>query len=207
MIYLLLVVACTKRNPEVCCETADECAEIQTDTVVSCAVGVCVEHECVDRGVCDGNEDCQLPETCVDGMCAPPPAPPDAALKPAFDVVYPSEWRSSINDVFTFSIVFINTDVSPLSMSTLQVRELADDHPTGFVRIVTTPSSANIPPGSAGGLISETANQAFLDSGLVSEPRVDAESAYATIETVDAPEGTYDIAVDAVLVLLDHIRE
>jgi hypothetical protein len=198
VLVFLLLLGCSKRNQEVCCETADECVEIGTKEVVACRVGVCVEHECVERGACDGNEDCELPETCMDGTCMSPP-PPDAALKPAFDVVYPSEFRSSVNDPVMFSMVFVNTDVSPLSMTTLQVRQLTDDHPTAFVRIVTTPSSANIAPGFAGGSVDSVAATFFFDSGLVTEPRTDPNSIYATIEFVDAPNGLYDIAVDAVL--------
>lgn len=198
-ITVLLLWACSKRNESVCCETADECAAIATNEVVACDVGVCVGHECVDPGPCDGNEDCELPQTCVAGVCESPPPPPDAPMKPAFDVVYPSEWRASVNDQIIFSMMFVNTDVRPLSMTTLQVRELADDHPTAFVRIVTTPSSASLPPGFAGGKLVPIAVPLFIDSGLVPEPRTDQDSEYATIEFVDAPQGTYDIAVDAML--------
>jgi hypothetical protein len=141
----------------------------------------------------------------MDGTCMSPPPPPDAALKPAFDVVYPSEFRSSVNDPVMFSMMFVNTDVSPLSMTTLQVRQLTDDHPTAFVRIVTTPSSANIAPGFAGGSVDSFAATFFFDSELVTEPRTDQTSIYANIEFVDAPDGLYDITFDAVLALPSQI--
>lgn len=194
------MVGCTKRNQEVCCETADECAAIQTDTVVSCTVGVCVDHECVDRGVCDGNEDCELPETCVAGLCSPPTTPPDAPLKPAFDIVYPNVWRFSVTgQPFPMDLVVVNADVSPLSMTTLQVKSVSDDHPTAFVRFVAAPSSAAIAPGEAGGAISPNASPIL--SPLIPEPRVDTQADYIQFEIVDAPDGTYDIAADAELAL------
>lgn len=201
-IFLLSVVAaCSKRNQEVCCETADECAAIGTQEVVACSVGVCVEHECVDIGSCDGDEDCELPETCVQSECTPPPPPPDAALNPAFDVAYGGEWNSSINAEIPFSIVIINTDVRPLSMATLEVRQLNDDHPTAFIRFRATPSTASIPPGFAGGAINGDDQQELFDSGLITEEPTDTKSAYLTIEPVDAPDGIYDIAIDAKLAL------
>ena len=203
IILLVAIAACSKRNPEVCCETADECAVIGTQEVVACDVGACVAHECVDLGPCDGNEDCQSPETCVVGICTAPSAPPDAAMKPAFDVAYPNEWRFSVVDPVPLSIMFINTntDEVPLSMSTLKVKSLEDDHPIAFVRIVTTPSAALIGPGLAGGKVSLVANPIFFGSGLVTEARTDESSSYGTIEIQDAPQGTYDILVTAVLQL------
>ncbi len=199
IVVLIFFMGCSKRNQEVCCETADECAAISTKEVVACEIGVCVGHECVDIGACDGNEDCEAPDTCVDETCTAPPAPPDAALKPAFDVAYGKEWCFSVAGPVGLSIVFINTDVSPLSMTTIQVRSLDDDHPTAFVRIETTPSSTEIPPGFAGGKLSPVDEAVLVDTGIVTEPRIDTEINYGSIELVDAPVGTYDIVVDAVL--------
>lgn len=175
-----------------------ECAAIGTNEVVACEVGVCVQHSCVDRGPCDGNEDCESPEVCVEGTCS---GPPDAALTPAFDAAYPNVWEFSVNDPIPFDLMIVNRGVSPLSMSTLQVRSLSDDHPTAFVRLTTTPSQADIQPSFAGGLISPIAEPVMIDSGLVTEQRTDTNSSYVTIDFVDAPDGTYDINVDAVLAL------
>ncbi len=83
-------------------------------------------------------------------------------------------------------------------MATLQVRQLTDDHPTALVRIVTTPSPADIAPGFAGGRVITDAEPIYFDSGLVSEPRTDQNSNYAQIEFIDAPQGSYDITLDAV---------
>ncbi|MBA2539528.1 MAG: hypothetical protein H0V17_07835 [Deltaproteobacteria bacterium] len=199
ILLVVLVCSCTKRNQEVCCETADECAAIETDQVVACKVGVCVEHECVNPGPCDGIEDCDASDTCVDGMCTPPPIPPDAPLVAAFDVAYPNVWRFSVAGPVGISVMFINTSVNPFSTSTLEVRELSDDHPTAFIRLTASPSLVNIPPGFAGGKIAPIAEPFLTDSGLVSEPRTDTDSSYVGMELVDAPSGTYDIAVGAVL--------
>ena len=73
---VLWIAACTKRNESVCCETEQECAEIGTSEIVTCSVGVCVEHHCVDNGTCDGDEDCSG-AACTDGICV---APVDAAV-------------------------------------------------------------------------------------------------------------------------------
>jgi hypothetical protein len=202
LVFLVLVSACTKRNQEVCCETAQECAAINTTEVVVCSVGVCVDHTCVDPGPCDGNEDCVSPATCVDGTCQTP-LPPDAALVPAFDVAYPNEWRFTVGSgqPIVLDLMFMNRGVSPLSMSTLNVRSLSDDHPIAFVRVVTTSSSADIPPGSAGGRILPIAEPIMIGSGLVPEPRTDTTSSYATVEFIDEPTGTYDITVDVLLTL------
>jgi hypothetical protein len=200
ILILVAVSACSKRNQAVCCETADECAAIGTSEVVACQIGVCVEHECIERGPCDGNEDCELPQTCVSSECTSPPAPPDAPLKPAFDIVYPNVWRFSVTiQPFPLDLIIVNTDVSPLSMTTLQVKSVADDHPTAFLRFVAAPSSADITPGFAGGKI--IPNGVPILSGLIPEPRMDTESIYVQFEIVDAPKGTYDIKADAMLAL------
>lgn len=204
ILLLLVISGCSKRNQEVCCETADECAAINTSEVVACRVGVCVEHECIDRGPCDGNEDCVSPETCVEGECSPPPLPPDAALKPAFDVVYPNVWRFNVTgQPFPLDLIVVNTGVSPLFMTTLQVKSLNDDHPTAFVRLTAFPTSASppIPPGQAGGKILPNAESILLTPELLPELRTDTESIYAEFEIVDPPTGAYDIEASAILAL------
>ena len=199
ILTLLLLVACTKRNPEVCCETAEECAAINTTEIVACGIGVCVDHTCVDLGRCDGAEDCSNPETCIDGLCTPPAVPPDAPPVPAFDIAYPKEWRISVAEPIGGFVLFVNAGVTPISMSTLQLRSVADDHPTAFVRITPTSSAAMILPGVAGGNLTPLAEDVLVDTGIVTETRTDVGASYLSIELVDAPEGTYDIAVDVVL--------
>jgi hypothetical protein len=128
--------------------------------------------------------------------------PPDAALIPAFDAVFPNVWQFSVSGApVPLDLMIVNRGVSPLSMSTLQVKSLSDDHPLAFARITTKPSSASIAPGFAGGLISPIAEPVIVGSGLVTEPRTDTMSEYASIEFVDAPDGTYDLTIDAVLSL------
>lgn len=204
LLTLVLLAGCgTRRNPAVCCETTDECAQIGTAEIVSCEVGVCVAHSCVDLGACDGIEDCtESGQSCIDGRCTFT-LPPDAARVAAYDVAYPNVWRRSITDAHPLSLLFVNRGVSPLSMSTLQVRSLADDHPTAFVRVTVpaTPSTAMILPGQAGGLVTPLAEDLLIGMGIVPEQRVDQETSYADVQILDAPSGTYDIGVDVVFAL------
>ncbi|MBX3161366.1 MAG: PD40 domain-containing protein [Deltaproteobacteria bacterium] len=70
---LVIVPACvsTVRNPEVCCETASECAAVGFGNErVFCETGVCVGNLCAETG-CDGNEDCEDPAlpNCIGGTC------------------------------------------------------------------------------------------------------------------------------------------
>jgi hypothetical protein len=129
----------------------------------------------------------------------PPPVPPDAPLVAAFDVAYPSVWKFSIAGPIGISIMFINTSVNPFNTSTLEVRSIADDHPTAFVRLMVNPKLVFIPPGTAGGKIAPIAEPFLIDSGLVTEARSDTDSSYVEMELVDAPSGTYDIQVQAVV--------
>src|SRR5262249_5331541 len=68
---LLALVACTKRNPDVCCETDKECAAIGFNSPQPCSLGVCVANTCAMSG-CDGDEDCMDPMAlhCLAGACA-----------------------------------------------------------------------------------------------------------------------------------------
>ena len=54
-------------------------------------------------------------------------------------------------------------------------------------------------PQAAGGQLSTLSEDLLLNSGIVPETRADVNSNYLTIELVDAPAGTYDIAVAVVL--------
>src|SRR5262245_25105417 len=71
-LFLLNVplVACTVRNPDVCCETEAECAKVRFDEVVPCPIGVCIGNLCAESG-CDGAEDCNDPTRpmCLAGQC------------------------------------------------------------------------------------------------------------------------------------------
>jgi len=63
--------ACSKRNPDACCETADSCAARGFDEISPCALGVCVDGACIkEPNVCDGDEDCRDGTYCVDRSCA-----------------------------------------------------------------------------------------------------------------------------------------
>lgn len=79
-VILIAVVACTARNPEVCCETMDECASLGWDSTQPCVVGACVGRICVERGACDGPEDCLDGSTCVESVCELPQDMVDASI-------------------------------------------------------------------------------------------------------------------------------
>src|SRR5262245_11759224 len=72
---VVLLGACYRHNPEVCCETDAECAVVGFETPQGCGegprpAGVCVNNQCVASG-CDGDEDCQDPAAphCISGAC------------------------------------------------------------------------------------------------------------------------------------------
>jgi len=63
--------ACTKRNPDVCCSSAPECAEIGFDDITPCEdLRVCVNSMCVDPQ-CTTSAECSAPTPyCVGQICA-----------------------------------------------------------------------------------------------------------------------------------------
>lgn len=63
----VLLTGCLRPNPDFCCETLAECAELAPRP---CEVGVCVHNACVDIG-CDGPEDCADGTSCTRGTCYP----------------------------------------------------------------------------------------------------------------------------------------
>jgi Tol biopolymer transport system component len=73
MLGCVAVLGCTKRNPEVCCETDLECKTVGLDSPAPCGEGVCVNYRCVASG-CDDDGDCHDPDQpmCVAGQCFGP---------------------------------------------------------------------------------------------------------------------------------------
>jgi hypothetical protein len=69
---LCLASGCTKRNPDLCCETDAECTTIGFSSHAPCDLGVCVHNECTTTtGTCDGDEDCGgATPACVAGTCS-----------------------------------------------------------------------------------------------------------------------------------------
>jgi hypothetical protein len=133
----------------------------------------------------------------VGGTCVDDEGPKDAGIDapgvPAFDVAYPSEWRFSVAGPVSGYFLVINRGVTPLSMSSLQLKSIDDDHPTAFLRINANPLGTTIAPGQAGGSLTPLAKTVLVDSGLVTEARTDTDSDYLSIEIVNAPTGSYDI--------------
>jgi hypothetical protein len=111
----------------------------------------------------------------------------------AYELAYPSEWRFSVAGPVGGYLAIVNTSDAPLSLETLKVKSITDDHPTASVKITTSPFATSVGPNEAGGFLTPLAKKVLVDSGLVSETRVDTNSDYLTIEIADAPEGTYDI--------------
>ena len=134
----------------------------------------------------------------ISGACVVPSldAGIDAPGLPAYDIAYPSEWRMSVAGPTSGFIVIVNTGTAPLSLSTFQVVGLSDDHPTAVVRI-TTPGSfgETIPTDAAAGFLSGLSEQLLIGAGLVPEPWNLRTSNFLSLELINAPPGTYDIAV------------
>lgn len=68
LLVVLLAVGCTKRNPAVCCTTAEDCAAKGLPEGTNCADGLrCVQNECEAPQSCQAASDCEPPTP----MCAP----------------------------------------------------------------------------------------------------------------------------------------
>lgn len=63
--------ACTRRNPDICCKTDEECTRLGLASPISCELGVCVDNACTSTvNACDGDEDCgDGTGFCVDRTC------------------------------------------------------------------------------------------------------------------------------------------
>lgn len=121
---------------------------------------------------------------------------------PAFDVVYPAEWQFSVSGPAEGFVMVVNTSQKPLSLATLQVKSVTDNHPTAEVRAVApTAPTAVLSPGMAGGQLSGLARDLLVGTGLVAEPRTDTEGSYLSLELADAPPGTYDVTATVTLAL------
>jgi len=129
---------------------------------------------------------------------------PDAG-KPAFDIAYPNEWKFSVAGPISGYLLIINKDVVPLNTSSLVLTSQSDDHPTAVVRVTVTAPDATIAPGSAGGSLSMLSKTVLVDSGLVTEPRVQTSLDFLTLEITNAPVGNYDIHA-TVIIQLDNIN-
>jgi len=73
-VLFIMLAACTKAVPGVCCTDAADCNEIGIDDVRSCSDGlVCIEHECSvpPPGACTTDLDCgaAAPHCASDGAC------------------------------------------------------------------------------------------------------------------------------------------
>jgi hypothetical protein len=68
-VSMLLGCSITKQNPDVCCETPEECSRVGLDDQVFCKTGACVRNLCVEAS-CDGPEDCSSAAPyCVASAC------------------------------------------------------------------------------------------------------------------------------------------
>ena len=136
---------------------------------------------------------------------APTDAAIDAATAPFFDVAYPSEWVFSVPGPAVGFVLVVNSGTAPLGLSTFQVQSVSDNHPTAVVR-VTAPSApgAILQSGSAGGALSPLSQTLLVGSGLVPEPWTDRKSQLLALELINAPAGSYDVAIDLHIALEDH---
>lgn len=143
----------------------------------------------------------------LSGVCMPVSvdagvdAPGDTARIPAFDVVYPREWKFSVSGPISGYLLIVNRERTALSTNTLQVKSISDDNPVAIVRVTAPVPNTFIPSGEAGGKLSPVSKAVLVDSGLATEPRTDVDTDYLTLEVDNAPSGTYDIQVALVLQL------
>lgn len=114
---------------------------------------------------------------------------------PVCDVVYVNEWRFSVAGPVSGFLQVVNTGGAPLSVKTLEIVSLTDDHPVAEVRLTSTTIADEIPAGFAGGSLSLLSEALFRP--LVPEPRATRGASYFSIEVADAPAGTYDIQAKA----------
>jgi hypothetical protein len=132
-----------------------------------------------------------------------PDAVPDANPI-SFDFAFASEWTFSVNGPVDGWLLVVNTGSIGFDASTLEVRKVSDDHPTAVVLVHAHPSTGIILPDRAGGELSLLSASLLVDSGLVTEQRVDTDSSYLDLEFVDAPAGQYDIHAEVTVALLDR---
>ncbi|MCW5806619.1 MAG: hypothetical protein KIT31_29920 [Deltaproteobacteria bacterium] len=139
----------------------------------------------------------------VSGACveAPADAGVDAPRTPAFDVAFPKAWRFSVAGPISGYLLVINRGVTPLSMTSLNLVSITDDHPTAFARVTASPSKESISPGLAGGALSGLSQNILVDTGLVTETRTATTADYLSLEISNFPQGTYDIHVELKLEL------
>jgi hypothetical protein len=72
LISLVAFAACTKRNPEVCCTTQEDCDAIGLPLGTDCADGLtCIANSCVATTTCQADSDCPStqPRCGADGVC------------------------------------------------------------------------------------------------------------------------------------------
>jgi len=115
----------------------------------------------------------------------------------AFDVAYSSEWKFSVAGPVSGYLVVVNTSEDPLNLSTLQIKNVSDDHASASLAISVTPSNAIIQPGKAAGFVTPLSQKVLLDSGIVKEPRVETSSDLLNIEILNFTDGTYDFHATA----------
>lgn len=89
----------------------------------------------------------------------------------AFEVAYIAEFTFGVNTVAIGSTgLIINTGLREIDLSTAQVVQTTDDHPTVDVTVNLSSPSGTLPPGQRAGSLSPLATTFILDSGLVTEP-------------------------------------
>lgn len=122
-------------------------------------------------------------------------APIDAALVPAFDVIYGDPWRFSVNDATNdgWFILVANGTVDP-DLSTIEVTALSDTHPTAIIRVLVPEVTGTIVHGRAAGKIFVDNETAY--NNAIPEPKSFTTSALMTMTLLDSPEGTYDFDVN-----------
>lgn len=121
-----------------------------------------------------------------------------AALAPVGALAPPHETECS-NDRRTRRSMSFRRSTGPSprygasATPTARRRARVDDPPS--------PLGGFVSSGQAGGSLSGFTKALLVDTGLVSEPRVETSSDFLSLEVQNAPPGNYDISVNAVLAL------
>jgi len=144
-----------------------------------------------------------IDDPAIDGAVAMPDAAVvDGTSTPtrAFDVAYIDRWRlTGYSGQVPFDpigeVLLVNTGTMPLDPTTFAVSGYSDDNAMAGYSVgrFSDITSNSLEPGQASGELSATARAVIVDSGLVTEQRVDTMTAYISMHVGNMASGDYVI--------------